>query len=133
MSLIIHSLVTKGILGGAPGTKGFIFLELEQGKIQIGGGLFYTSGGQAYDIPKNAKKWIKIKFEYDEKTWEQTLLLDDNVEVKMDNLKIDLHEDFLNSEISEVELEHVEKIIDVKLIGFNHDVNILNPKITIKF
>ena len=37
----------------------------------------------------------------------------------MDNLKIDLHEDFLNSEISEVELEHVEKIIDVSMLVFN--------------
>jgi hypothetical protein len=50
----------------------------------------------------------------------------------MQNIKIDSHEDFLKSEISEVEVVHIEKIINIKIVGFEHNINILYPKITIK-
>lgn len=132
MSLNVHSIATKGILGGVPGTKGFIFLGIEQGEIPAGGGIFFGKSGSGFEAPKDAKKWIKIKFEYDEKTWEQTLLIDDDVNVKMDNLKIDFHEDFTKSEISDVDVEYIESHIDVKLVGFEHNINILEPKVTIK-
>lgn len=131
MSLNTHSIATKGILGGVPGTKGFVFVGIEQGEVGAGG-IFFGKSGAGVQSPKEAKKWVKIKFKYDEKTWEQTLFIDDNVKVEMDNVKIDFHEDFTKSEISEVDLEYIENSIDVKLVGFEHEVNVLKPKITIE-
>jgi len=89
MSLIAHSLVTKGILGESLGTKGFILISLEQDDIPISDGIFFSPNGTQYNAPKDAKKWIKVKFNYDEKTWEQTLLIDNDVKVEMQNIKID--------------------------------------------
>jgi len=89
MSLIAHSLVTKGILGESLGTKGFILISLEQDDIPISDGIFFSPNSTQYNAPKDAKKWIKVKFNYDEKTWEQTLLIDNDVKVEMQNIKID--------------------------------------------
>lgn len=119
MSQQAHNIASKGILGGQIATKGYIIQEVEQGDIIGGVPLipgFKSGGGIGEKPPEDAQKWVRVKFEYDDKTWEQILYINDSVDVKMDNI--------------EIEVDNQEPV--VKLVGFEHDVKILEPRVNIK-
>lgn len=80
-------IATKGILGGVPGTKGFIVISIEEVPLRKGGTFPFTA------IPKDDDKCLKkirIKYIYNDIEYVDEKVVSCDLNVNVDNIRLDV-------------------------------------------